>query len=465
MGYIIPQLKDSSLFISRAYVNGEWIEAKSGEKFEVHDPATGILIGTCPECSVVDVEKAILAAAEAFSTSRKMLGRQRARILQRWYQLVIDNAEDLASLITWENGKPLAEARDEITYAASFLEWFSEEAPRIYGDAIPSVIPEHRIITVKEPVGVCALITPCNFPAAMVTRKIAPALAAANALVELAHRAGVPKGFINIVTAMDNTAQVGKLLTTDSEVHKVSFTGSTNVGRILMEQAASTIKKAPREPGGNAPFIVFDDVENLDAAVDAALIAKFRNSGQTCVCANRIYIQSRHYEEFAKRLSERVKKFKLGPGFLDGVTYGPLIHKRALEKVDEQVRDAVSKGATIIAGGKRCIELGPTFYEPTVLTGMTQDMLLASEETFGPVAGLFSFETEQDVVNLANLFRVAEALNVGMIGVNTGRVSEAASPFGGVKQSGFGREGSKYGIEEYVATKTITFGGLNASGI
>ncbi|UKZ96558.1 uncharacterized protein TrAFT101_011341 [Trichoderma asperellum] len=495
MGYIIPQLKDSSLFISRAYVNGEWIEAKSGEKFEVNDPATGMLIGTCPECSAVDVEKAILAAAAAFSTSRKMLGRQRARILQRWYQLVMDNADDLATLITWENGKPLAEARDEITYAASFLEWFSEEAPRIYGDTIPSVIPEHRIITVKEPVGVCALITPWNFPAAMVTRKIAPALAAgctvilkspaetpftANALVELAHRAGVPKGFINIVTAMDNTAQVGKLLTTDSEVHKISFTGSTNVGRILMEQAASTIKKVSWELGGNAPFIVFDDVENLDAAVDAALIAKFRNSGQTCVCANRIYIQSRHYEEFAKRLSERVKKFKLGPGFLDGVTHGPLIHKRALEKVDEQVRDAVFKGATIIAGGKRCIELGPTFYEPTVLTGMTQDMRLASEETFGPVAGLFSFETEQDVVKLANcaevglagyffsssmarVFRIAEALNVGMIGVNTGRISEAASPFGGVKQSGFGREGSKYGIEEYVTTKTITFGGLNAS--
>lgn len=372
----------------------------------------------------------------------------------------MENVEDLATLITWENGKPLAEARDEVAYAASFLEWFSEEAPRVYGDTIPSVIPEHRIITIKEPVGVCALITPWNFPAAMITRKIAPALAAgctvilkspaetpftANALVELAHRAGVPKGFINIITALDNTAQVGKLLTTDPEVHKVSFTGSTNVGRILTEQAASTIKKVSWELGGNAPFIVFDDVEDIDAAVDAALIAKFRNSGQTCVCANRIYIHSRNYEEFAKRFSERVKKFRLGPGFLDGVTHGPLIHKRALEKVDEQIRDAVSKGATIIAGGKRAIELGPTFYEPTVLTGMTDDMLLASEETFGPVAGLFSFETEQDVVKLANcaevglagyffssdmarVFRVAEALKVGMIGVNTGRISEAASP-------------------------------------
>ncbi|EHK17769.1 uncharacterized protein TRIVIDRAFT_194915 [Trichoderma virens Gv29-8] len=493
MGHIIPQLNDGTLFINRAYVNGDWIEAKSGEEFEVYDPATGILIGTCPEFSTVDVEKAILAAVEAFSLNRKMLARQRARILHRWYQLIMDNAEDLATLITWENGKPLADARDEVTYAASFLEWFSEEAPRIYGDTIPSIIPEHRIITIKEPVGVCALITPWNFPAAMITRKIAPALAAgctvilkppaetpftANALVELAHRAGVPNGFINIVTAMSNTAHIGKMLTTNPEVHKVSFTGSTNIGKILMEQAASSIKKVSWELGGNAPFIIFDDVENLDAAVDAALTAKFRNSGQTCVCANRIYIQSRQYEKFAKRFSDGVKRFKLGHGFHDGVTHGPLIHKRAVEKVDEQVRDAVAKGATIMIGGKRSIELGPNFYEPTVLTGMTKDMLLASEETFGPVAGLFSFEAEQDVVKLANcaevglagyffsssmarVFRVAEALKVGMVGVNTGRISEAASPFGGVKQSGFGREGSKYGIDEYVTTKTITFGGLN----
>ncbi|UKZ79316.1 hypothetical protein TrVFT333_007066 [Trichoderma virens FT-333] len=428
MGHIIPQLNDGTLFTNRAYVNGDWIEAKSGEEFEVYDPATGILIGTCPEFSTVDVEKAILAAVEAFSLNRKMLARQRARILHRWYQLIMENAEDLATLITWENGKPLADACDEVTYAASFLEWFSEEAPRIYGDTIPSIIPEHRIITIKEPVG-----PPAETPFT------------ANALVELAHRAGVPNGFINIVTAMSNTAHVGKMLTTNPEVHKVSFTGSTNIGKILMEQAAPTIKKVSWELGGNAPFIIFDDVENLDAAVDAALTAKFRNSGQTCVCANRIYIQSRQYEKFAKRFSDGVKRFKLGHGFHDGVTHGPLIHKRAVEKVDEQVRDAVAKGATIMIGGKRSIELGPNFYEPTVLTGMTKDMLLASEETFGPVAGLFSFEAEQDVVKLANcaevglagyffsssmarVFRVAEALKVGMVGVNTGRISEAASP-------------------------------------
>lgn len=372
----------------------------------------------------------------------------------------MDNAEDLATLITWENGKPLADAKGEVNYAASFFEWFSEEAPRIYGDTIPASVPGNRVMTLKQPVGVCGLITPWNFPAAMITRKIGPALAAgctvvcktpgetpftANALAELAHRAGIPKGVVNIVTSLKNTPEVGEVITTHPEVRKISFTGSTNVGRLLMKQASSTIKKVSWELGGNAPFIVFDDVDDLDAAVAGAIASKFRSSGQTCVCANRIYVQRGVYDEFVQRFAAKVKDFKLGAGFEDGVTHGPLIHERATEKVDQHVKDAQAKGAKLVAGGQKVPELGPNFYELTVLAEMSKDMLMASEETFGPVAGIFPFETEKEVVELANraevglagyffsgnikrIFRVAEALEVGMVGVNTGLISDVASP-------------------------------------
>ncbi|THC99709.1 hypothetical protein EYZ11_000759 [Aspergillus tanneri] len=474
MGHTVPPLKDQSLLIEKAYVNGEWVGSQSGQTFEVHDPASGKLIGTCPEFSAADTEKAIQAATEAFPKFSTTIARERARMLRRWYQLMIDNAEDLATLITWENGKPLADAKGEVNYAAGFFEWFSEEAPRIYGDTIPSSVAGNRVITLKQPVGVCGLITPWNFPAAMITRKAGPALAAgctvvvktpgetpftANALAELAHRAGIPKGVFNVVTALKNTPEVGETITTHSDVRKVSFTGSTNVGKLLMKQSASTIKKVSWELGGNAPFIIFDDVEDLDAAVAGAITSKFRSSGQTC------------------RFVEKVKDFKLGAGFGEGVTHGPVIHGRAIDKVNEHVQDATSKGAKLVVGGRKVPEMGPNFYDLTVLTEMTKDMLIASEETFGPVAGLFPFETEKEVVDLANsaevglagyffsgnikrIFRVAEALEVGMVGVNTGLISDVASPFGGVKQSGFGREGSKYGIDEFLVIKSVTFGGM-----
>lgn len=491
-GYTVPPLKDKSLFIQKAFVNGEWVDSGSGKTFEVHDPATGKLIGTCPEFNASDTEKAIQAASEAFPKFRTTLARERARMLRRWYQLMMDNAEDLATLITWENGKPLADAKGEVNYAAAFFEWFSEEAPRIYGDTIPASVPGNRVMTVKQPVGVCGLITPWNFPAAMITRKIGPALAAgctvvtkspgetpftANALAELANRAGIPKGVVNIITAMNNTPEVGETITTHSDVRKVSFTGSTNVGKLLMKQSASTVKKVSWELGGNAPFIVFDDVDDLDAAVAGAIASKFRSSGQTCVCANRIYIQKGIYNEFVKRFVAKVKDFKVGAGFEEGITHGPVIHDRAVDKVDQHVQDAVSKGAKLVAGGQKLSDLGPNFYDLTVLTDMSKDMKLASEETFGPVAGLFPFETEKEVVDLANkaevglagyffsgnvkrIFRVAEALEVGMVGANTGLISDVASPFGGVKQSGFGREGSKYGIDEFLTIKSVTFGGM-----
>ncbi|KUL82236.1 hypothetical protein ZTR_09289 [Talaromyces verruculosus] len=497
MGHTIPPLKDKSLFIEKSYVNGEWVGAESGKTFEVHDPSDGKIIGTCPEFTASDTEKAIQAAAAAFPSFRKTLARERARMLRRWYQLMVDNADDLATLITWENGKPFADAKGEVMYAASFFEWFSEEAPRIYGDTIPSTVPGNRIITLREPVGVCGLITPWNFPAAMITRKIGPALAAgctvvakspgetpftANALAELAHRAGIPKGVVNIVTADKNVVEVGEILTTHPDIRKVSFTGSTNVGKLLMKQASSTVKKVSWELGGNAPFIVFDDIKDLDAAVAGAIASKFRSSGQTCVCANRIYVQKGIYEEFVTKFTEKVKGFKLGPGFDDGTTHGPVIHSRAVDKVEQHVRDAESKGAKIMVGGKRASEIGDNFYHPTVLAYMTKDMQIASEETFGPVAGLFPFDTEEDVIKLANAaevglaayffssdvkrcFRIAEALEVGMVGVNTGIISDVASPFGGVKQSGFGREGSKYGIEEFIVTKSVTFGGITEPGL
>ncbi|ODM18836.1 Succinate-semialdehyde dehydrogenase [NADP(+)] GabD [Aspergillus cristatus] len=493
MVHTVPPLNDPSLFIQKAYVNGDWVDARSGKTFDVFDPASESLIGTCPEFDTSDAESAIQAATDAFPAFCKTSGRERAHILRRWHQLMMDNTDDLATLLTWENGKPLADAKGEIKYAASFLEWFSEEAPRIYGDVIPASVRGNRIFTLKQPVGVCGLITPWNFPAAMITRKIGPALAAgctvvaktpaetpftANAIAELARRAGIPRGVVNIITALDNTVAVGELLTTHPSVRKVSFTGSTNVGKLLMKQSASTLKKVSWELGGNAPFIVFDDVGNLDAAISGAVASKFRNSGQTCVSANRIYIQRGVYDDFVKRFVAQIQGFKIGGGFDNGITHGPVIHDKAVAKAHQHVQDAISKGARVAHGGRRLTQLGHNFYDLTVLTEMTKDMIIASEETFGPVAGLFPFESEEEVINLANhaevglagyifsrdikrIFRVAEALEVGMVGVNTGSISDAASPFGGIKQSGFGREGSKYGIDEFMVVKSVTLGGID----
>ena len=491
--HTVPKLKDPSLFIEKGFVNGEYTTAASGETFEVHDPSTGKLIGKCPEFSRDDTLKAIDAAEEAFVSFRKTTPRERATLLRKWYDLMQENAEDLATLITWENGKPLADAKGEVAYAANFFNWFSEEAPRAYGDTIPATVPGNRIYTLRQPVGVCGLITPWNFPAAMITRKIAPALAAgctvvakspgetpftANALAELGRRAGIPKGVVNFVTALKNTKEVGELLTTDARIRKISFTGSTNVGKLLMKQSSSTLKKLSFELGGNAPFIVFDDAPDLDAAVAGAIACKFRSSGQTCVCANRIYVQEGIYDEFAKRFADKVKGFKVGQGFDEGVTHGPVIHERAIQKVQQHVDDAQKKGATVTVGGQKLPDLGSNFYAPTVLTGVTNDMQIASEETFGPVAPLFKFKTEKEVVALANsapvglagyffsrdvgrIYRVAEAIETGMVGVNTGLISDPASPFGGVKESGFGREGSKYGLEEYTILKSVTIGGIS----
>ncbi|MCJ1312752.1 succinate semialdehyde dehydrogenase NADP+ linked [Agyrium rufum] len=490
--HTVPKLKDPSLFKQECYVNGEWVKAKSGKTFDVHDPSTGKLIGNCPEFDAADTENSIAVAAEAWPSFRKTTGRERARMLRRWYQLMTDNSEDLATLITWENGKPTADARGEVAYAAGFFEWFSEEAPRNYGDTIEATVPGNRIFTIKEPVGVCGLITPWNFPAAMITRKIGPALAAgctvvakspgetpftSLALAELASRAGIPKGVVNFVTALKNTPEVGETLTSSPTVRKVSFTGSTGVGKLLMRQSADTLKKLSFELGGNAPFIVFDDAD-LEVAVAGAITCKFRSSGQTCICANRIYVQKGIYEEFCKAFAEKVKSFTVGGGFADGVTHGPVIHDRAISKVDAHVRDAESKGGKVVVGGQKMSDMGENFFQPTVITDMTMEMQMASEETFGPVAGIWPFESEKDVIDMANtadvglagyfysndlkrVYRVAEALEVGMIGVNTGLISDPAAPFGGVKYSGFGREGSKYGISEYQVTKMVTLGGMN----
>ncbi|KAK6349184.1 succinate semialdehyde dehydrogenase NADP+ linked [Orbilia blumenaviensis] len=494
--HLVPPLKDKSLFKENvAFVNGKWVKAKSGKIFEVYDPASMKLIGTVPEMETVDVNEAIDHAAAAFKDFRKTLPRERARMLRKWYDLMMENKEDLATLITWENGKPTADALGEVNYAAAFLEWFSEEAPRLYGDTIPTAVAGNRVVTIKQPVGVCALITPWNFPAAMVTRKLGPALAAgctvvaktpgetpftALALGELAQRAGIPPGVVNFVTALDHTPAIGQLLCEHPTVKKLSFTGSTNVGKLLMKQSSSTLKKLSFELGGNAPLIVFDDAD-LETAVTGAITSKFRTSGQTCVCANRLYVQSGIYDKFAERFAEKVKGFKVGSGYDQGITHGPLIHGRAVSKVEQHIRDATSKGAQVLVGGQRLPDLGENFHQPTVLSGVTADMAIAGEETFGPLAGLFKFDTEEEVIKAANnadvglagyfftsdiqrAWRVAEALEVGMVGINTGLISDVASPFGGVKLSGFGREGSKYGIDEYVAIKTMTFGGVQHIG-
>ncbi|KAL9621155.1 MAG: hypothetical protein Q9160_004406 [Pyrenula sp. 1 TL-2023] len=492
MGHTVPPLKDKSLFIEKCYVNGKFVTAGSNQTFDVHDPATGKLIGKCPEFNTADTEKAIVAAHNAFTSFRKTTARERSKLLRKWYDLMIANKDDIATLITWENGKSTTDAQVEAGYAANFFEWFSEEAPRLYGDTISAVTPTSRIYTIRQPVGVCGLITPWNFPAAMITRKIGPALAAgctvvakspgetpftANALAELSRRAGIPPGVVNIVTALQNTAEVGSALTNSPTIRKVSFTGSTNVGKLLMKQSSQTMKKLSFELGGNAPFIIFDDCPDIDAAVAGAVGCKFRATGQTCICANRIYVQKGIYDVFAQKLAEAVKKFKVGHGFDEGTTHGPLIHDRAVAKVSAHVEDAISKGAKVLVGGKKREDLGSNFYDPTVLSGMKPNMAVKNEETFGPVAALFPFETEKEVVEQANeaevglagyfyskdiarVYRVAEALEVGMVGVNTPMISDPALPFGGVKWSGFGKEGSKYGCDEYTIVKSVTIGGV-----
>ena len=481
------KLKDPTLLETRAYVNGQWIA--NGRSFAVNNPSTGQKIADVTDLGVAEVRAAIDLAHGARRAWAARTGKDRGAILRRWYDLLVENADDLASILTAEMGKPFAEARGEILYGASYVEWFAEEAKRIYGDVIPGHQPDKRIVVLKQPVGVVAAITPWNFPNAMIARKVAPALAvgctflarpaeltplSALAMAVLADRAGIPAGVFNVIPGSD-ASSVGKELCTNGKVAKITFTGSTRVGRILMEQGASTIKKLSLELGGNAPFIVFDDAD-IDAAVEGALIAKFRNAGQTCVCANRIYVQSGVYREFADKLAERMTHFTVGDGFQEVVIIGPLISEAAVAKVEEHLADALAKGASVVTGGARH-DLGGTFFQPTLLTGMTKDMLIAREETFGPLAPLFEFSTEDEVIALANdsefglagyfysrdvgrVWRVAEALETGMVGINTGLISTEVAPFGGIKQSGLGREGSKYGAEDYLEIKYMCFGDI-----
>lgn len=480
------QLKDQKLFRQQGYINGEWRDADSKATISVTNPADGSVIGTIPRMGAAETRRAIEAANAALPAWRAKLAKERANILRKWFELMIANTDDLALIMTTEQGKPLAEARGEIAYAASFIEWFAEEAKRVYGDVIPQHQADKRLVVIKQPVGVCGLITPWNFPAAMITRKAAPALAAgctvvikpatqtpysAFALAELAERAGIPKGVINIVSG--SAKEIGGELTSNTTVRKISFTGSTEVGAVLMKQSAETIKKVSLELGGNAPFLVFDDAD-IDAAVEGAMISKYRNNGQTCVCANRILVQDSVYDRFAAKLAEKVRALKVGRGTEAGVNIGPLIDENAVAKVEEHIQDAVAKGAKIVVGGKKHA-LGGLFFEPTVLTGVNTTMKVTKEETFGPVAPLFRFKTEEEGVAMANdtefglasyfyardigrIWRVGEAIESGMVGVNTGLISNEVAPFGGVKQSGIGREGSKYGIEEYLEIKYLCIG-------
>jgi succinate-semialdehyde dehydrogenase/glutarate-semialdehyde dehydrogenase len=482
------QLKDPSLFRQQAYVNGEWCGADSGATHPVTNPATGETVGSVPLMGAAETRRAIAAANEAWRQWRRKTAKERSIVLRKWNDLMLANLDDLALIMTVEQGKPLAEAKGEIAYAASFIEWFAEEGKRAGGDTIPSPSPSSRIVVVKEPIGVCAAITPWNFPAAMITRKAGPALAAgctmvlkpaestpfsALALAVLAERAGIPAGVFSVVTG--SAREIGAEMTSNPVVRKLTFTGSTGVGRLLMEQCAATIKKLSLELGGNAPFIVFDDAD-LDAAVEGAMASKYRNAGQTCVCANRLYVQDGIYDAFAEKLVAAVAKLKVGNGQQEGVTQGPLIDQKAVAKVEQHIADAVAKGARILAGGKRHA-LGQSFFEPTVLVDVTSDMMVAREETFGPMAPLFRFKTDDEVLALANdtefglasyfysrdigrIWRVAEGLESGMVGINTGLISNEVAPFGGVKQSGLGREGSKYGIEDYQVIKYLCMGGI-----
>lgn len=485
----MQNLKDSSLFRSQAFLDGQWRDADDKTRFSVSNPATGELLGEVPRMGGAETVRAVDAANAALPAWRSLLARERAAILQRWYQLILANADDLARMMTLEQGKPLIEAKGEVVYAASFIEWFAEEAKRLYGDTLPTTGVDRRLMVIRQPIGVCAAITPWNFPAAMITRKVAPALAAgctvvvkpaeqtpftALALAELAQQAGFPPGVFNVLTG--DPVAIGGVLTGSPIVRKLSFTGSTEIGRLLMAQCAPTIKKLSLELGGNAPFIVFDDAD-IDAAVAGALVSKYRNAGQTCVCANRLLVQDSVYDEFAAKLAEAVKTFSIGNGLEAGVNVGPLIDDDAVLKVEAHVADALAKGARVLVGGKRHAA-GKLFYEPTVLVNVTPDMRVAREETFGPVAPLFRFKTEDEAIQMANdtefglaayffardvgrVFRVGEALEYGMVGINTGIISNEVSPFGGIKQSGVGREGSRYGIDEYLEMKYLCIGGID----
>ena len=482
-------LQDPRLFRQQCYVGGSWVDADSGEVLPVSNPATGETLGSVPKLSGAEVGRAIVAAKEALAAWRTRTAKDRSILLRRWFDLILAHQEDLAVLMTLEQGKPLAESRGEIAYAASFIEWFAEEAKRAYGDLIPPYQADKRIVVSKEPVGVCAAITPWNFPAAMITRKAGAALAAgctmvlkpasqtpfsALALCDLAERAGLPAGVLNVVTG--SAQVVGAELTANPTVRKLSFTGSTTIGKQLMRECAGTVKKLSLELGGNAPFIVFDDAD-LDAAVEGAIASKYRNAGQTCVCANRFLVQDRVYDTFVDKLSRAVTaQLKVGNGLEPGITQGPLIDQAAVTKVEEHIADAVSKGAHVVLGGQRHA-LGGTFFQPTILSQVSTEMLVAREETFGPVAPLFRFATEQEAIRMANdtefglasyfysrdigrIWRVSEALEYGMVGVNTGLISTETAPFGGMKESGLGREGSKYGIEEYLEIKYLCMGGI-----
>jgi succinate-semialdehyde dehydrogenase/glutarate-semialdehyde dehydrogenase len=481
------ELQDARLFRQACYVDGAWTEAR--EVIEVDNPATGEIIGTVPKLGRAETKRAIDAASRAFPAWRRKTARERAAVMRRWFELMLASQDDLARLMTIEQGKPLTESKGEVVYAASFLEWFGEEAKRAYGDTIPHQQPDKRLLVVKEPIGVVACITPWNFPLAMITRKAGPAIASgctvvlkpasqtpfsALALAELASRAGVPPGVFNVITG--SATEIGAELTSNPIVRKLSFTGSTETGKVLMAQCAATVKKLSLELGGNAPFIVFDDAD-LDAAVEGAMASKYRNTGQTCVCANRLLVQDSVYDRFSAKLAEAVKKLAPAPGLDDGATQGPLIDDRAVEKVESHIADAISKGARVMVGGKRHSR-GGRFFEPTILTGVTPAMAVAKEETFGPVAPLFRFSTEAEAIALANdtefglaayfygrdiarVWRVAEALEYGIVGINTGIISTEVAPFGGVKESGIGREGSKYGLEEFLEIKYLCMGGIS----
>jgi succinate-semialdehyde dehydrogenase/glutarate-semialdehyde dehydrogenase len=482
-------LKDPSLLRQQCYVDGKWIDADDGGSIPVVDPATGMPVGTAPVMHAAETRRAIDAANRALPAWRSKTARERSAILRKWQDLMLANVEDLALILTTEQGKPLSEAKGEVTIGAAYVEWFAEEAKRVYGDVIPTIANDRRLVVVKEAVGVCAAITPWNFPCSMITRKVSPALAAgctvvikpaeatpysAFALAELAQRAGFPPGVLNVITG--DAPSIGSEMCANPTVRKVSFTGSTEVGRLLMKQVAPTIKKISLELGGNAPFIVFDDAD-LDAAAEGAIISKYRNAGQTCVCANRFFVHDKVYDAFTAKLVARVEALKVGPGTDSGVTQGPLINAEAVDKVDAHLGNAKAHGAKVATGGKRHA-LGGTFYEPTVLTGVTPDMQIFREETFGPVAPLIRFKDDAEVVELANrtefglasyfysrdigrIWRVAEALEYGMVGVNTGLITTEVAPFGGMKQSGLGREGAKYGIDEFIEVKYICFGGVD----
>jgi len=492
-GGLVFQLKDQGLFKQQCFINGEWVDSDNGDTFDVINPSDLTIVGTMPNASKTETIRAIDAANTSWSDWKKLTGKDRSIIIRRWHQLILDNIDDLALIMTLENGKPIADSRGEIVYASWFTDWFSEEAKRTYGKTIPSTMAGRRIMTIKQPIGVCGIITPWNFPAAMITRKVAPALAAgcpvvikpagstpfsATALVELAHRAGVPKGVINLISVSEeNVAQVGDELCTNKDVRKISFTGSTNVGRALIAKTASTIKKVSMELGGHAPLIIFEDAD-IDEAVEGAMANKYRNSGQVCVAANRIFVHEKIYDNFAKILSEKSAALKVSDGREDGAQIGPLITMSAVNKVQSHVDDAVEKGATVMTGGS-LDNAGKQFFKPTVMTNVTNKMKIFYEETFGPVAPLIKFSTEEEVIKMANdtnyglagyfysrdigrIYRVAEALEYGMIGINAGVISSEVAPFGGIKESGIGREGAAEGIDEYLETKYMMFAGIDS---